>query len=187
MNKTIVSLAAVVRLLVACAPAPRGSGSLLLTTPTSGAVVVSTQAVLGTSPAQAPTALSAPPTDSAPTATPNYKQCPAPPSMAIDPSKFYVATLKTAKGDVVIELLADKSPVTVNNFVFLARQGFYDKTTFHRVMAGQFAQGGDPSGTGTGGPGYTVPDEFSPALRFEEPGLLAMANAGPDTNGSQFF
>src|SRR5262249_47252883 len=151
------------------APAPRGSGSLLLTTPTPGAVVVPTGALPETQPAQSSTASSGLPTqaaatDAAPTATPNYKQWPAPPALAIDPSKIYVATLKTAKGDVVIELLADKAPVTVNNFVFLAKQGFYDNTTFHRVLSGQFAQGGDPSGTGTGGPGYAFSDEFNPAL-----------------------
>jgi cyclophilin family peptidyl-prolyl cis-trans isomerase len=172
-------------LLAACAPAaPRNTTSLLLVTNTPPAVAPATRApqdtlagLPATSPAPTP----------APTPTVNYKQWPAPPAMAIDPSKIYVATFKTAKGDIVVELLADKAPVTVNNFVFLAKQGFYDNTTFHRVIAGNFAQGGDPSGTGTGGPGYSFPDEFSPALRFEEAGLLAMANAGPDTNGSQFF
>lgn len=112
---------------------------------------------------------------------------PSPPEMAIDPSKIYLATLKTDKGDIVVELLADKAPVTVNNFVFLARAGYYDNTTFHRVLDGFMAQGGDPTGTGAGGPGYSFPDEFHPDLRFDEPGLLAMANAGADTNGSQFF
>jgi cyclophilin family peptidyl-prolyl cis-trans isomerase len=77
--------------------------------------------------------------------------------------------------------------VTVNNFVFLARDGFYDDTTFHRVIPGFMAQGGDPSGTGRGGPGYTFPDEFEPTLRHDKPGMLSMANAGPNTNGSQFF
>ncbi|MCZ7544640.1 MAG: peptidylprolyl isomerase [Anaerolineae bacterium] len=107
--------------------------------------------------------------------------------MQIDPKRQYQATLVTEKGDIVIELLADKAPVTVNNFVFLARQGFYDNTTFHRVLPGFMAQGGDPSGTGTGGPGYRFEDETDNGLTFDGPGLLAMANAGPNTNGSQFF
>jgi cyclophilin family peptidyl-prolyl cis-trans isomerase len=111
----------------------------------------------------------------------------AAPKMTIDPAKFYVATLKTVKGDIVVELLADKAPVTVNNFVFLAREGYYDGTTFHRVLEGFMAQGGDPTGTGSGGPGYQFVDEFHPDLTFDEPGMLAMANAGPGTNGSQFF
>lgn len=111
----------------------------------------------------------------------------APPAMQIDPDKIYVATLKTEKGDVAIELFADRAPVTVNNFVFLAEQDFYDGTTFHRVIPGFVAQGGDPTGTGAGGPGYRFQDEIVPGLRFDQDGLLAMANSGPDTNGSQFF
>ncbi|MBU0703727.1 MAG: peptidylprolyl isomerase [Chloroflexi bacterium] len=107
--------------------------------------------------------------------------------MQIDPSEAYVATISTAKGDIVVELFADRAPNTVNNFVFLARQGFYDNTTFHRVIADFMAQGGDPSGTGSGGPGYTFADEFHPDLRHDQPGVLSMANSGPGTNGSQFF
>ncbi|MBI2857123.1 MAG: peptidylprolyl isomerase, partial [Chloroflexi bacterium] len=98
----------------------------------------------------------------------------------------YTATLVTEAGDIVIALAADKAPNTVNNFVFLARQGFYDGTTFHRVITGFMAQGGDRTGTGTGGPGYRFPDEFHPDLKHEA-GVLSMANAGPNTNGSQFF
>ncbi|MCL4830404.1 MAG: peptidylprolyl isomerase [Caldilinea sp.] len=109
------------------------------------------------------------------------------PEMTIDPSKYYFATLKTERGDIKIQLFADRSPMTVNNFVFLAREGFYDNTTFHRVIEGFMAQGGDPTGTGTGGPGYTFADEFWPGATFDRRGLLAMANAGPGTNGSQFF
>jgi peptidyl-prolyl cis-trans isomerase B (cyclophilin B) len=124
--------------------------------------------------------------DSAPTAN-TALQWPQPPEMTIDPAKFYIATLKTEKGDIVVELLADKAPVTVNNFVFLARQGYYDNTTFHRVLDDFMAQGGDPTGSGSGGPGYEFQDEFHPDLTFDGPGLLAMANAGPGTNGSQFF
>jgi cyclophilin family peptidyl-prolyl cis-trans isomerase len=108
------------------------------------------------------------------------------PPMSIDPARSYTATLRTVKGDIVVELLPDKAPVTVNSFVFLARQGYYDGTTFHRVLPDFMAQGGDPTGTGSGGPGYTFEDEFSD-LTFDGPGLLAMANGGPNTNGSQFF
>jgi cyclophilin family peptidyl-prolyl cis-trans isomerase len=107
--------------------------------------------------------------------------------MAIDPKKTYTATFKTDKGNFVIELFADKTPKTVNNFVFLCREKFYDGVTFHRVIKGFMAQGGDPTGTGTGGPGYKFGDEFHPALRHNAPGILSMANAGPGTNGSQFF
>ena len=110
-----------------------------------------------------------------------------PPAMQIDPSETYVATISTVKGDIVVELFADRAPNTVNNFVFLARQGFYDGLTFHRVIADFMAQGGDPSGTGSGGPGYTFPDEFHPDLRHDQSGILSMANSGPNTNGSQFF
>lgn len=111
----------------------------------------------------------------------------APPEMQIDPGKYYYATFKTNRGDIKVQLFADRAPVTVNNFVFLARQGYYDSTTFHRVLDGFMAQGGDPTGTGAGGPGYQFEDEFYPGLVFDRPGLLAMANAGPGTNGSQFF
>ena len=111
----------------------------------------------------------------------------AAPPMTIDATKQYFATFKLAKGgEFVVELFADKAPVTVNNFVFLAREGFYNGTTFHRVLDGFMAQGGDPTGTGMGGPGYQFEDEFSD-LTFDKPGLLAMANSGPNTNGSQFF
>ena len=111
----------------------------------------------------------------------------APPSGALDTTKTYTATFKTEKGDIVVELYADRAPRTVENFVNLARAGFYDGTTFHRVIGGFMAQGGDPTGTGTGGPGYQFGDEFHPSLRHDSPGILSMANAGPGTNGSQFF
>jgi len=111
----------------------------------------------------------------------------APPAMMIDPTKTYIATIETEKGDIVMQLYADKAPTTVNNFVFLARQGFYDNTTFHRVIADFMAQAGDPTGTGRGGPGYRFADEFDASLKFDGPGVLAMANAGANTNGSQFF
>jgi len=111
----------------------------------------------------------------------------APPPMKLVAGKHYTATFKTEKGDFIIELYADKAPRTVNNFVFLAREGFYNGVTFHRVIRDFMAQGGDPAGTGTGGPGYTFADEFHPSLKHNGPGILSMANAGPGTNGSQFF
>jgi len=112
---------------------------------------------------------------------------PTAPSGDLDTSKSYIAHLKTAKGEIVCELHANEAPLTVENFVNLARSGFYDGTTFHRVIPDFMAQGGDPTGTGRGGPGYQFRDEFSPALRHSGPGTLSMANAGPGTNGSQFF
>jgi cyclophilin family peptidyl-prolyl cis-trans isomerase len=118
---------------------------------------------------------------------PQAKQWAKPPAMEIDPKKQYTATLDTEKGEIIIQLFADKAPETVNNFVFLARQGFYDGTIFHRVIKDFMAQGGDPTGTGRGGPGYKFKDEFHPRLRHDKPGILSMANAGPGTNGSQFF
>jgi cyclophilin family peptidyl-prolyl cis-trans isomerase len=111
----------------------------------------------------------------------------APPSGALDTAKSYTAIFKTEKGDITVELFADRAPLTVENFVNLARAGFYDGTTFHRVIGGFMAQGGDPTGTGTGGPGYQFGDEFHPSLRHDGAGVLSMANAGPGTNGSQFF
>jgi cyclophilin family peptidyl-prolyl cis-trans isomerase len=111
----------------------------------------------------------------------------APPALQIDFDKIYTAILETEKGDIVVELFADKVPNTVSNFVFLARQGFYDDTTFHRVIPGFMAQAGDPTGTGTGGPGYDFYDEFHPDLKHDRPGILSMANSGANTNGSQFF
>jgi len=107
------------------------------------------------------------------------------PPMTIDTSKQYTATIEIGKGNIVLELFASDVPVTVNNFVFLAGEGFYDGTTFHRVIPDFMAQGGDPTGTGTGGPGYKFADEFTEHTHVT--GALSMANAGPNTNGSQFF
>jgi cyclophilin family peptidyl-prolyl cis-trans isomerase len=115
------------------------------------------------------------------------KQWSKPPEMEIDPKKTYTATIKTDKGDIVIDLFAGRVPNTVNNFVFLARQGFYDDTIFHRVIPDFMVQGGDPTGTGMGGPGYKFKDEIDRSLKHDKPGMLSMANAGPNTNGSQFF
>ena len=114
-----------------------------------------------------------------------YKEAPA---LQIDPNKKYTAIFHTARGDMSVELFAAQAPVTVNNFVFLAREGFYNNTTFHRVIGGFMAQGGDPTGTGMGGPGYKFRDEAGAlALKHDKAGMLSMANAGPHTNGSQFF
>jgi cyclophilin family peptidyl-prolyl cis-trans isomerase len=109
------------------------------------------------------------------------------PEMQIDPKKKYQAVFKTDKGDITCDLYAEKTPKTVNNLVFLARQGFYDNTIFHRVIPNFMVQGGDPTGTGMGDPGYRFPDEFDRSLKHDGPGVLSMANAGPGTNGSQFF
>ena len=116
---------------------------------------------------------------------PKSKTYSAPPPMTIDTSKQYTATIEIEKGNIVLELFASDVPVTVNNFVFLAREGFYDGTTFHRVIPGFMAQGGDPTGTGAGGPGYRFDDEIT--LHTHVAGALSMANYGPDTNGCQFF
>lgn len=105
----------------------------------------------------------------------------------LEPGKEYRALVDTTKGKMVLELYADKTPVTVNNFVFLALNGYYDGIVFHRVLEDFMAQTGDPTGTGTGGPGYQFADEFDPTLAHTEKGVLSMANAGPGTNGSQFF
>jgi cyclophilin family peptidyl-prolyl cis-trans isomerase len=115
------------------------------------------------------------------------KQYSSAPPMLIDTHKQYTATVTMAKGgQFVIQLYADKAPITVNSFVFLARQGYFDGVTFHRVLQGFMAQGGDPTGTGTGGPGYEFVNENSD-LTFDKAGVVAMANAGLNTNGSQFF
>lgn len=120
-----------------------------------------------------------------PSATMKSKQYASSPKMAIDAKKKYQAVLATGKGEITVDLFADEAPVAVNNFVFLARDGFYNNTAFHRVVKGFMIQGGDPNGDGTGGPGYTFADEK--VTRDYKRGVIAMANRGPDTNGSQFF
>ena len=114
----------------------------------------------------------------------HFSECPP---FFVEKTKQYIATLHTEKGDVVIELFADKAPFTVNSFIFLARSGWYENITFHRVIPELFAQTGDPSGTGKGSPGYYVITEIMPELTFDKPGKVAMVNSGPDTSGSQFF
>lgn len=134
-----------------------------------------------------PTTLTGPGNLPTPAPTVVVKQYDAPPPMTIDASKRYLATFTMANGgQFVAELYPDKAPITVNSFVFLARDGYFNGTTFHRVLPGFMAQGGDPTGTGMGGPGYRFVNEDSD-LVFDKAGILAMANAGRDTNGSQFF
>lgn len=113
-----------------------------------------------------------------------YSVCPP---MMVDVAKKYIATLKTEKGDIVLELYPEKAPMTVNSFVFLAKNGWFDGVTFHWVLAGIAAQTGDPTGTGFGGPGYFFENEITPDLSFAEAGMVGMANSGPGSNGSQFF
>lgn len=115
------------------------------------------------------------------------KQWHSPPENALKPDTNYTAIIHTDLGAISFELYADKTPITVNNFVFLTSQGFYDNTVFHRVIDDFMVQGGDPTGTGTGGPGYHFQDEFNASLKHDKRGVLSMANAGPNTNGSQFF
>ena len=136
-------------------------------------------------PEPAPTPAPAP--KSVPESAPEVKimQWDSPPPMVIDADKEYTAYIETEKGALVLELFAKDVPRTVNNFVFLAREGYYDGSTFHRVLLGFMAQGGDPTGTGSGGPGYRFEDEFTE--HGHDAGALSMANAGPNTNGSQFF
>jgi len=113
-----------------------------------------------------------------------YTECPP---IVIDPQKNYTATIETEKGNIVIELFADQAPLTVNSFVFLTQEGWFDDNTFHRVLPGYIAQTGDPSGTGFGGPGYAFQNEIVDGLIYDTPGVVGMANSGPDANGSQFF
>jgi peptidylprolyl isomerase len=116
---------------------------------------------------------------------PKRKSYSSPPPMTIDTAKQYTATIETEKGNIVLELFAKDVPKTVNNFVFLAREGYYNGSTFHRVIPGFMAQGGDPTGTGAGGPGYKFADEFT--SHTHDAGVISMANSGANTNGSQFF
>jgi peptidyl-prolyl cis-trans isomerase B (cyclophilin B) len=115
------------------------------------------------------------------------KQWDTPPEMQIDADANYSVTMETSKGTIEIELFAEAAPVTVNNFIFLIREGYYDGVSFHRVIPDFMVQGGDPTGSGSGGPGYRFEDEFEGNPHKHERGTLSMANSGPATNGSQFF
>jgi peptidylprolyl isomerase len=145
----------------------------------------------GATPAPAAEQTSAPAaaTTPAPAASGGRKTYSAAPPMTIDPKKTYMATITTPRGDIEIKLRPDLAPKTVNSFVFLSREGFYNGLTWHRVIQNFMAQGGDPEGTGSGGPGYTIPAEFTDKVLFDRPGIVAMARPGNDINGngSQFF
>ena len=147
----------------------------------SGAILIMTSLLLASCGGPTP----APQPKPEPTPPPKPKSYSAPPSMTIDTSKHYTAIIETQKGNLVLELFAKDVPVTVNNFVFLAGEGFYDGSTFHRVIPGFMAQGGDPTGTGMGNAGYRFNDEFTE--HTHEAGTLSMANSGPNTNSAQFF
>jgi peptidylprolyl isomerase len=150
---------------------------------TAGAIPTAPEAPTA---AGAPTAAPVVNTQTMPTAT-TYTYSAAPP-MTIDPAKKYTATIETPRGNIVVKLLPDIAPKTVNNFVFLARQNFYNGLTWHRVIQGFMAQGGDPKGDGGGGPGYSIPAEFTDKILYDKPGLLAMARTNdPNSAGSQFF
>lgn len=140
----------------------------------------------GAKPAPQPPANQPPAQQTQQPAQAQAKQWSTPPAMQIDVNKQYTATLKTSMGDITIQLFPKESPKTVNNFVFLARQGFYDGVIFHRIIKTFMVQTGDPKGDGTGGPGYKFEDELPPKHSYE-PGIVAMANSGPNTQGSQFF
>lgn len=152
------------------------------------AVTTVVNMVTATADAAVPAATAVPTTEAAPAPVAG-KQYPAAPPMTIDVKKTYTATIKTPRGDIVIKLRPDLAPETVNSFVFLARDGYYNGLTWHRVLADFMAQGGDPTGTGMGGPGYTVKGEFTDKVSFDKPGYVAMARPGNDVNGngSQFF
>ncbi len=169
-------LAATAQAIASAAPAGAAStAQAVASTVPGGAAVVASQVPAASVAANTPDVASR---------NNKYK---APPPVTIDKAKKYTATIVTNKGTMKAELYADTAPVTVNNFVFLANDHFYDGVVFHRIVAGFVIQGGDPTGTGTGGPGYRFPDEPIPANRTYDKGVLAMANSGKNTNGSQFF
>ncbi len=189
MKRTLATLFTLMILaamgLAACStptPPPTPTPVLPTATPAGEAVATPTEAE-GLVPPDDPTAVEMP-------ADPEERDrmFAAPPPMILDPDKFYVATIVLEKGgEMSFRLYPDQAPQTVNNFVYLAEAGFYDGTSFFRVIPGFVAQGGDPLDDGTGDPGYTFPDEFSPDLAHDRVGVLSMANTGPDTNGCQFF
>jgi cyclophilin family peptidyl-prolyl cis-trans isomerase len=191
MGRLAAGALALMLAATACGPAPKNSPA---DNPASGTATLAASAgptaaaatTVPTAPV-ATTAAATPQTTTGDNSVAVKKSYSQPPAMTIDPKKSYTAVFKTDKGDIRVKLFADKAPKTVNNFVFLARDGFYDNTTFHRVLKDFMAQGGDPTGTGMGGPGYQFADEFDSSLRHDGPGVLSMANAGPNTNGSQFF
>ncbi|HMO58850.1 MAG TPA: peptidylprolyl isomerase [Roseiflexaceae bacterium] len=174
------------------APRANPAGAAISAIAVIGVFLVIGLMLAGVPSAGAPTVVATPvpfaaqPTSAAvPAQTKTYA---AMPPLTIDPAGRYTATISTPRGDIVVQLRPDLAPQTVNSFVFLARDGFYDGLTWHRVLPGFMAQGGDPTGTGAGGPGYNIPAEFTNEVLFDRPGLLAMARGGdPDSAGSQFF
>jgi peptidylprolyl isomerase len=161
-------------------------GVLLFNRTNDSTAAVPTPEPTSAAPPAEPVAPAEPPAGLLPTAT-SYSFA-APPPMSIDPERQYSATILTPRGEIIIELLPEIAPQTVNNFVFLARNNFYNGLNWHRVLPNFMAQGGDPRGDGTGGPGYSIPAEFSDQILFDQPGLVAMArSADPDSAGSQFF
>ena len=165
--------------------------SCVLQTPepesTAPAATEAATAPAATNTPSAPAATAAPTATLASTSRGITREYSSPPAMALDPESDYVADFRTNQGNFRVRLFSGQTPITVNNFIFLAQNNFYDGLVFHRVIDGFMIQGGDPTGTGAGGPGYEFQDEIVPGLVFDAPGKLAMANAGPGTNGSQFF
>jgi cyclophilin family peptidyl-prolyl cis-trans isomerase len=176
--KGLLVISVVIPTIIACAITPTPPPTAA--SPSEGALTIE----IPPTPTQSPVSTPIPQTVQLPDGT-TYQQYGAPPLMTIDPDKTYTATMRTNQGNITIELFAAEAPVTVNNFVFLAREGFYNGLTFHRVIKGFMIQAGDPKGDGTGGPGYRFVDE--PVTRKYTKGIVAMANSGPNTNGSQFF
>lgn len=168
-------------LLAACGGEDKSAGGLIVTSTPKPAATAG--------PTLAPSEASCTPASSriASIKRANQRQFSAPPERVIDTAKTYVVQMKTSKGDVTLQLDAANAPNTVNNFVFLACDGFYDGLTFHRVEPGFVVQGGDPQGNGSGGPGYRFDNEISANLNHDSAGVISMANSGPNTNGSQFF
>jgi len=185
----LVSVVGALLVLAGCgqnaSPAAAPTATRAPASPPSAAQVASSASSPLPKPAASPSAAASAAAQGGPVSSAAPKQFSAPPAMQIDKSKKYSASIDTSLGSMKAELFAADAPVTVNNFVFLARQGYYDGVTFHRVIANFMIQTGDPTGTGTGGPGYRFNDE--PVSRKYDRGTLAMANAGPNTNGSQFF
>lgn len=176
---SVANVIALMLFVVACSTPTSTPSPTSTPTPISTPVPTPTPAL---TPRPAPTATNI---EKTPGEIKEMKQYSSPPAMTIDSKKAYTATMYTSKGDIVLELFSQDAPKTVNNFVFLAREGFYNGTKFHRVIKDFMIQGGDPQGTGGGGPGYRFADE--PVKRDYLSGIIAMANAGPNTNGSQFF
>jgi peptidylprolyl isomerase len=196
VKRSLIAAAALC-LLAGCSSAAPTATPAAAPKPTAADQFAASPKTVATAPVAAPPPkpTAAPPPGGSPTPAvqsaggkPVAKQWSQPPAMAIDPNKSYTATIKTNMGDVKVQLFPKESPTAVNNFVFLAKEGFYDGVKFHRVIKGFMVQTGDPRGNGTGGPGYSFKDELDAAkARGYKKGILAMANAGPNTNGSQFF